>query len=103
MKADKPLITVVVPVYQTSQFLSECVESLLCQTYGRLEIILVDDGSTDGSGIWCDRYGEADSRIRVIHQKNNGPMAARKAGFDHGNGAYFAFVDSDDIVSPFYI
>lgn len=103
MEADKPLITVVVPVYQTDRFLGECVESLLCQTYGNLEIILVDDGSTDGSGSLCDKYTDRDGRIQVIHQENSGPMAARKAGVDQGNGTYFAFVDSDDMVSPLYI
>ncbi len=102
-KTDRPLITIVVPVYQTYEFLRECVASVLQQTYENLEIILVDDGSTDGAGILCDEYAEKDGRVHVIHQKNKGLMAARNAGLAQGRGTYFAFVDSDDVVSPAYI
>lgn len=103
MKTDEPLITVVVPVYQTCQYLRECVESVMDQTYANLEIILVDDGSRDGAGTLCDEYADKDSRIHVIHQKNQGPMAARNAGLSYGKGMYFAFVDSDDVLSSVYI
>lgn len=103
MKTDEPLITVVVPVYQTCEFLRECVESVQAQTYKNLEIILVDDGSRDGAGSLCDEYADQDFRIHVIHQKNHGLMAARNTGMDYGKGMYFAFVDSDDAVSPVYI
>lgn len=102
-EAATTLITVIVPVYQVYQYLGECVESLIHQTYTDLEIILVDDGSTDGSGPLCDEYARKDERIRVIHQENKGPSGARNTGLDHANGEYVAFVDSDDIVAPAYI
>lgn len=102
-EASTTLITVIVPVYQVYQYLSECVESLIHQTYTNLEIILVDDGSTDGSGSLCDEYARKDDRIRVIHQEHQGPSGARNAGLDLANGEYVAFVDSDDIVAPAYI
>mgnify|MGYP002511105663 CR=1 FL=1 len=98
-----PLISVIVPVYQVSKYIRECVDSLLCQTYRRLEIILVDDGSTDGSGEICDSYAKEDDRIRVIHQENRGLSAARNTGLDYASGEYVAFVDSDDYVEPAYI
>lgn len=98
-----PLVSIIVPVYQVKAYVGECVDSLLCQTYKHLEIILVDDGSTDGSGEICDRYAKEDVRIRVIHQENHGPAAARNAGLDHAKGEYVAFVDSDDYAMPEYI
>lgn len=98
-----PLITIIVPVYQVHQYLAECIESLICQTYSNLEIILIDDGSTDGSGEICDKYACGDSRIRVIHQDNKGLSAARNTGLDNAHGEYIAFVDSDDVVLPSYI
>lgn len=97
-----PLVTIIVPVYNVHAYVGECVESLLHQTYTNLEIILVDDGSTDGSGAVCDEYAEKDSRIRVIHQENQGPSAARNAGLDHASGEYAAFVDSDDVVASVF-
>ena len=97
------MVTIIVPVYQVYQYLSECVESLIHQTYTDLEIILVDDGSTDGSGPLCDEYARKDDRIQVIHQENKGLSGARNTGLDHANGEYVAFVDSDDIVAPAYI
>ena len=98
-----PLISIIVPVYQVKDYISECVESLLAQTYTNLEILLVDDGSTDGSGEICDRYAERESRVRVVHQENQGPSAARNAGLDSAKGEYVAFVDSDDVVLPDFI
>lgn len=98
-----PLISIIVPVYQVKEYIGECVESLLAQTYEDLEIILVDDGSTDGSGEICDRYAAGDDRIRVVHQENQGPSAARNAGLDCAGGEYIAFVDSDDVVTPDFI
>lgn len=98
-----PLVTIIVPVYNVCAYVGECVESLLNQTYTNLEIILVDDGSTDGSGAVCDEYAKEDNRIRVIHQENQGPSAARNAGLDHASGEYVAFVDSDDLVMPVYV
>ena len=99
----RPLISVIVPVYQVHRYLGECVESLLCQTYTNLEIILVNDGSTDGSEALCDEYAHRDDRILVIHQENQGPAGARNAGLDIANGEYVAFVDSDDYVVPTFI
>lgn len=98
-----PLITVIVPVYQVKAYIKECLDSLIIQTYTNLEILLVDDGSTDGSGMVCDEYVAKDARMRVIHQENQGPSAARNAGMDHAKGEYVAFVDSDDVVVPDFI
>ncbi|MDE6319310.1 MAG: glycosyltransferase [Lachnospiraceae bacterium] len=98
-----PLISIIVPVYQVKEYIEECVESLLAQTYTNLEILLVDDGSTDGSGAMCDEYAVKDSRVRVIHQENQGPSVARNQGLDHARGEYVAFVDSDDVVMPDFI
>jgi len=97
------LISVIVPVYNVSAYLCECIDSILAQTYQRLEIILVDDGSTDGSGEICDGYAIRDSRIRVIHQGNQGLSAARNKGYEVSNGKYIAFVDADDTVYSTYI
>lgn len=96
----RPLISVIVPVYNVAQYLDQCLESLVRQTYANLEIILVDDGSTDSSGGTCDEWAERDSRIRVIHQSNAGLAAARNTGLDAAAGAYIGFVDSDDYVLP---
>lgn len=90
------LISIVVPVYNTEKYLEECIESILRQTYKKLEIILVDDGSTDSSGIICDYYAKQDARIRVIHQANGGQQAARSRGIEAAHGRYIGFVDSDD-------
>ena len=76
----RPVITIVVPVYQVSSYLDRCVQSLVTQTYRELSIILVDDGSTDGSGELCDQWGDTDTRIQVIHQVNKGLSAARNRG-----------------------
>lgn len=100
---EPPLISVIVPVYHVQFYLRECLDSLLQQTYKNLEIILVDDGSTDGSEEICDEYGRKDVRVRVIHQTNRGPSAARNAGLDCVQGEYIAFVDGDDVVSSIYI
>ena len=93
---EQALISVIVPVYNVEKYLPECVESIISQTYGNLEIILVDDGSTDRSGKICDEFAEKDSRIVVIHQKNSGVSAARNRGLDVCKGDYISFVDSDD-------
>jgi len=93
------LVSVIVPVYNTEKYLSECVESILANTYPALEVILVDDGSTDTSPAICDAYARKDSRVRVIHQENCGLVEARNAGLAIAGGTYVAFVDSDDTVS----
>ena len=98
-----PVVSIIVPVYNVKSYVGECVESLCRQTYTNLEILLVDDGSTDGSGEVCDEYADRDERIRVIHQANRGLSGARNTGLDNVQGEYIAFVDSDDLVSPNYV
>ena len=93
-------ISVIVPVYNVAQYLSQCVSSILSQDYGDLEVILIDDGSTDPSGEICDQYAAKDSRVRVIHQKNGGAAAAKNAGLRLASGDYLAFADSDDYLEP---
>ena len=94
------LISVIVPVYKVEKYLVRCVDSILGQTYSNLEVILVDDGSPDGSGAICDEYAQKDARIRVIHKENGGLSSARNAGIDIATGEYFGFVDSDDWIEP---
>ncbi|MCM1056211.1 MAG: glycosyltransferase [Firmicutes bacterium] len=94
------MISVIVPVYNTKEYLERCVSSLLAQTYQDMEIILVDDGSTDGSGEICDRFGERDRRVRVFHKENGGSSSARNLGIDQAKGDHIGFVDSDDYVDP---
>lgn len=93
-------ISVIIPVYNTGAFLDECIASAVGQTYTNLQLILIDDGSTDGSSAICDRWAEKDDRILVIHQKNAGVSAARNAGLDAATGDLIAFLDSDDTLPP---
>ena len=96
------LVSIIVPVYNVERYLARCVESIIGQDYNNLEIILVDDGSNDSSGMICDRYARHDNRVKVIHQTNGGLSAARNAGLDIASGDYIMFVDSDDeVVSTF--
>lgn len=95
-----PLITVIVPVYNIMEYLPRCVRSITAQTYPNLEIILVDDGSTDGTGALCDELAEEDSRIRVFHKENGGSSSARNLALRKARGAYVGFVDSDDYIEP---
>lgn len=97
------LVSVVVPVYGSEQFVAPCVQSILDQTYPHLEIILVDDGSPDKSGEICDSFARQDGRVRVIHQQNTGLVGARKAGVEIASGEYLSFVDGDDWISPCYL
>ncbi|MBQ3163642.1 MAG: glycosyltransferase [Lachnospiraceae bacterium] len=97
------LVSVIVPVYQVREYLMECVQSIQEQTYTELEIILVDDGSTDGSEEICDKCVINDKRISVIHQKNQGLSVARNNGLRHAKGRLIAFVDADDVVDERYI
>ena len=94
------MISVIVPVYNVERYIRQCVESILEQTYADLEIILVDDGSTDGSGSICDEYKLKDNRVVVIHKCNGGLSEARNAGLDIARGEYIGFVDSDDYIEP---
>lgn len=95
---DGPLVSVIIPVYNVEPYLEKCVRSVCAQSYTHLEIILVDDGSTDNSGQLCDRFSGSDLRVRVIHQKNSGVSAARNTGLDAAKGTYVYFVDGDDWV-----
>ncbi|MDO5152014.1 MAG: glycosyltransferase [Eubacteriales bacterium] len=95
-----PLISVIVPVYGVEKYLDKCLGSITGQTYRNLEIILIDDGSPDGSGVICDAWAAKDSRIKVIHKENGGAGAARNAGLDIARGERIAFVDSDDYIAP---
>lgn len=97
------LISVIVPIYNVESYLEECVDSICSQTYHNLEIILVDDGSTDDCPSLCDSYALKDSRIKVIHQSNRGLSGARNEGYRASNGQYIAFVDSDDKISNMFI
>lgn len=101
MKND--LISIVVPIYNVEKYLNRCIDSVINQTYKNLEIILVDDGSNDNSGMICDQYAKKDKRIRVIHQDNAGQAAARNLGIELARGKYLAFVDSDDYITLDYI
>ena len=94
--SETPLLSVIVPAYNVEEFLSRCLDSIIRQTYKNLEIILVDDGSRDNSGVICDQYAKKDIRIRVLHQKNQGLSDARNNGLALAKGDYIAFVDSDD-------
>ena len=94
------LISVIVPVYNVEAYVAKCIESIQNQSYQHLEIILVDDGSTDDSGDICDQYAAYDDRIKVIHQENGGISAARNTGIEAANGDYITFVDSDDYIAP---
>ncbi|MFE1645649.1 glycosyltransferase family 2 protein [Microbacterium sp. P01] len=93
-------VSVIVPVYNAVAHLRACVASILAQTHRDLEVILVDDGSTDGSGELCDELGAADARLRVIHQRNGGIGAAQNAGLDVASGSFITFCDNDDLMSP---
>lgn len=94
------LVSVVIPVYNVENYLEECLDSVINQSYENLEILLIDDGSTDRSGAICDAYAEKDQRIKVCHLKNGGVSAARNYGIEKAEGAYLLFVDSDDCIHP---
>ena len=100
---DDALISVIIPVYNVEKYIKECLDSVIAQTYPKLEIIVVDDGSQDGSGKILDEYAVRDSRIKVIHRENSGPSAARNTGIRAAAGEYLCFVDSDDYISCDYV
>lgn len=95
----KPLVSIIVPVYNVENYIQGCISSIVGQSYNNLEIILVDDGSTDKSGLICDEIAKTDNRIHVIHQQNQGLSGARNSGIDFAKGEYLFFVDSDDFLS----
>ena len=96
----EPLLSVIVPVYNVEQYLARCVDSILAQTYENLEVILVDDGAGDRSGVICDDFAAKDQRVKVLHKENGGLSSARNAGMELATGEYIAFVDSDDWITP---
>lgn len=96
--ATSPLVSVIVPVYNAERYLRHCLDSIVGQSYGNLEILLVDDGSSDGSPLICDEYARADERVKVIHRLNGGIASAQNAGLDAARGCYIAFADNDDIL-----
>jgi len=100
---DDSLVSVIVPIYNTEKYLDECIDNIVRQTYKNLQIILVNDGSTDSSGKRCDEWKEQDERILVIHQKNKGLSAARNIGIDRSRGEWLVFIDSDDVVGSNYV
>lgn len=100
MPCEKPLLSIIVPVYDVERYLPKCIDSILAQTFTDFELILVDDGSPDSCPALCDAAAAKDARIRVIHQKNGGLSAARNAGLDAARGAWIGFVDSDDYIAP---
>lgn len=100
MSTSPIIISVIVPVYNTEQYLPECLDSIINQSYKNLEIICIDDGSTDNSRHILDSYAVKDKRIKIIHQENKGVSAARNAGLDIATGGYISFVDSDDWLKP---
>ncbi|TWT14579.1 glycosyltransferase [Planomicrobium sp. CPCC 101079] len=94
------LVSIIVPVYNSENYIGNCISSILNQTYENIELLLIDDGSTDQSGKVCDEYAQIDSRIQVLHQENKGASAARNTGLDAAGGDYIQFVDGDDTVEP---
>ena len=94
------MISIILPVYNVEKYLHKCLDSILCQVYPFIEVIIVNDGSTDNSGHICDKYAKKDSRIKVIHQSNQGVSVARNVGLAQAQGAYIGFVDPDDWISP---
>lgn len=97
------IISVIVPIYKVEAYLDKCIESILGQTYGDLEIILVDDGSPDKCPAMCDVWAARDSRIKVIHKENGGLSDARNAGLAAATGEYISFIDSDDYIAPEFV
>jgi glycosyltransferase involved in cell wall biosynthesis len=100
-ESNNPLISIIVPVYNISKYLERCINSIIAQSYENLEIILVDDGSTDNSGEICDVYKAKDNRIKVIHKTNNGLSSARNTGLSVIKGEYVGFVDGDDFIDKY--
>lgn len=95
-----PYLSVIVPVYNVENYLAHCLDSILSQTFTDFEVLLIDDGSTDGSRAVCERYAAQDDRIRLFHKENGGLVSARQYGFPFAQGEYVTFVDSDDWIDP---
>ena len=97
---DLPHISIIIPVYNTESYLARCVDSILSQSFIDFELLLIDDGSTDGSGVICDAFADQDGRVRVFHKENGGVGSARNLGIDNAQGEWLYFVDSDDELMP---
>lgn len=96
-------ISIIIPIYNTDLFLKKCINSILNQTYSNFELLLINDGSTDNSGVICDEYAKKDGRVKVFHKKNGGVSSARNYGLKRISGAWVTFIDSDDEISPNYL
>ncbi len=96
-------ISIIIPVYNVEHYLRQCIDSVLAQTYTDFEVLLINDGSTDSSGLICDEYAARDSRIKVFHKENGGVSSARNLGLDNAQGEWIAFVDSDDEINNEYL
>ena len=94
------MLSIITPVYNVEAYLDRCVQSVLSQSYRNIEMVLIDDGSTDGSGALCDKWAQEDSRVVVIHKENGGVSSARNAGLVRSKGDFLTFVDPDDFISP---
>lgn len=103
MNKNNTLVSIIVPIYNVDKFLAECLQSILNQSHDKLDIILVDDGSTDKSGLICDEFAKKDNRIRVFHTNNNGVSSAKNLGIKNSNGEYICFVDADDYMLPNHV
>lgn len=103
MSGENRLVSVIIPVYNSEKYLEAALDSVKTQTYKTIEVLMIDDGSVDLSSEICDRYAEKDSRFRAIHQKNQGPSAARNRGIEEAKGEYIAFMDSDDILHKDFV
>lgn len=100
---ESPLVSVIVPVYRAEAYLRQCVDSILAQSMPDFELLLIDDGSPDGSGAICDGYEARDARVRAVHKENGGVSSARNLGIEQAKGSYIVFIDSDDYVGPDYL
>ena len=96
-------ISIIIPIYNSEEYLKKCIESVLNQTYKNIEVLLIDDGSSDKSGQICDEYAKIDNRVKVIHKNNEGVSTARNVGIEKANGEYITFIDSDDSIDLKYI
>ena len=101
--SERPQVSIIVPVYNCARFLDQCLQSLLAQSFSGFEVLLIDDGSSDGSGDICDRYAAQDARLRVVHKPNGGVSSARNLALDLARGVYTLFVDADDYVVPAFV
>ena len=97
------LVTIIIPVYNVEERIAHCLDSVIAQTYHNLEILLIDDGSTDDSGGLCDEFARNDLRFKIIHIKNQGVSHARNIGIKKATGRYITFIDADDRIEPYYL